>query len=310
MSEYRLDIGEITMKTEGGGIVHAEDEAFATEKVVYYARVDNFTDQFLGPFEVDFLIDGQKLGWGGMSHQGIAVGQSEWFQGFTDRLSVGNHTLHIKIDTGGATVDTGDSTALFEGGEQTVHLRVLEPASHRAMGEGEEYGKTGWFQRQVYLWIEDFRGQGLPRGDAYVTFSGPGGEASERGQVVNGDLTLDSVWVPNEGNIRLVVATQQLGGKQLTGGTNFALKGDSVRMAFTQEKRIENKSASEAKQLAASLAVKGSYGVDFKIFKAGVEVTATASASETWTEGVSYEVWLPQDILSHAGDDTAAARHR
>jgi hypothetical protein len=301
VSDYRLDISQITMRTEGGGIVHAEDEAFATEKVVYYAEVSNHTDQFLGPLEVSFLVDGKDIGWGGMSHQGIGAGETHWFNGFTDHLSPGNHTLHIKIVPG----DT-----LFDGGEQSVDLRVLEPKSRRAMPEGQEQGHSGWEQRQVYLWVEDFRGKGLPHGEAYVTFSGPGGEAAERGSVVDGDLTLDNVWTPKEGNIRLVIATQQSGNRQLQGGTHFAVGGESLHLAFSQDKEIVKRTASSAQEVATMVGATGSIGVDFKIFSLGAEVTTEHSWSETHEEGVEFDIWLPTDALQHSGDDTAAARDR
>lgn len=301
MSDYRLDIGDITMRTEGGGIVHAEDEAFATEKVIYYANVVNHTDQFLGPLEVSFLVDNQDIGWGGMSHQGIGPGDSHWFNGSTDTLSVGNHTLHIKIEP-------GDN--LFQGGERSVNLRVLEPRSRRAMAEGSERDHAGWEQRQVYLWIEDFRGRGLLKGDAYVTFSGPGGEASERGTVVDGDLTLDNCWVPREGNIRLVISTQQNGDRNLSGGTHFAISGDSLHLAFTQDKQVVTRTANSAREVSSTVGVTGTYGVDFKVFSAGLEITTEQSWSETHEEGVEYTVWLPENTLQHSGDDTAAARDR
>lgn len=300
MSEYKLEISQITMQTEGGGIVHAEDEAFATEKVVYYAEVANNTDQFLGPIEVRFLIDGQDVGWGGMSHMGIAAGQSEWFQGSTDTLSVGQHTLHIEIEPG----DT-----LFEGGEQTIQLNVLKPKSGRAMGEGEEAGHTGWEQRQVYLWIEDYTGAPMSSGEAYIVFSGPGGETAERGEVVDGRLTLDNRWTPNNGQIHLTVVSE---GRTLTGGGNFVVEQgvDSVQRAYTQAKHIEKKTARTAKEAAAKVGVTGTYGVDFKVFSAEVEVSAEYSESVTHEEGVEYEVWVPKNILEHSGDDTAAARDR
>ncbi|MGH9117550.1 MAG: hypothetical protein ACRD0A_06645 [Acidimicrobiales bacterium] len=301
MSDHKLEISQITMQTEGGGIVHAEDEAFATEKVVYYAQVSNDTDQFLGPIEVRFLIDGQDVGWGGMSHIGIGPGESEWFQGSTDTLSVGQHTLHIEVEPG----DT-----LFEGGEQTITLNVLAPKSRRAMDEGEESGDTGWKQRQVYLWIEDYTGAPMASGEAYIVFNGPGGETAERGEVVDGRLTLDNRWTPTGGQIHLTVVSD---GRTLTGGTNLSdidEGDDTVQKSFSQAKAINKMTARTAREAAAKVGITGSYGVDFKVFSAGVEVSTEYSESVTHEEGVEYEVWVPKNILEHAGDDTAAARDR
>ena len=268
---------------------------------MYYAEVANNTDQFLGPIEVRFLVDGQDVGWGGMSHMGIAAGQSEWFQGSTDTLSVGQHTLHIEIEPG----DT-----LFEGGEQTITLTVLQPKSQRAMDEGEEAGHSGWKQRQVYLWVEDYTGAPMASGEAYIVLNGQGGETAERGEVVDGRLTLDNRWTPNGGQIHLTVVSE---GRTLTGGTNLADIDDSdesLQKSFTQAKTIKKMTASTAKEAAAKVGITGSYGVDFKVFSAGVEVTSEYSESVTHSEGVEYEVWVPKNVLEHSGDDTAAARDR
>ncbi len=280
---YSLQIGEITMQTQGGGVVHREDEAFSTEKVIYSSYITNPTDQFLGPFDVDFLVDGQDIGWGGKSHVGLQPGAGEWFQGSTDTLSVGDHHLEIKITPG----DT-----LFRGGEQSLALRVLQPKSHRAQPEGSMDHHAGWTKRQVYLFIKDFGDVGFDNAEAYVTFSGPGGEESERGQIVDGNLTLDNVSIPSEGTLMQWVTTPQSMNPTIHGGTTFTVSGESLRMNAYQDRTTLHESWANAEEFHDKVGVSGHAGLDFKIVKLGVDVSAEHEWGETHTHASSYDVWL------------------
>jgi hypothetical protein len=296
---YALTVGQITMSTQGGGIVHQQDEAYATEGITYYAEIRNDTDQYLGPFEVDFTVDSNSIAaWGGMSHQGVAPHQVVWVHGYTERLGVGNHTLHVKVNPG----DT-----LFQGGEQSLAITVLQPHSHRAMQEGAEAGHQGWAQRQVYFIVKDYAGAGF-NSEAYVTFSGPGGEASERGQIVDGNLTLDNVWVPNDGNVVITVTTHQESHPTIQGTTGFKADGESVRLSFLQAKRVISESWSDMEEFNTKVGVKGSAGIDWKIFSFGVEVTAEHGWSESHTHAQQYEVWVPTGELEDL--DKASTRSR
>ena len=133
---YRLEVGEIAMRTEGGNIVHEEDEAFATERVDYYAEVVNSSDQWLGPVEVHFLVDGAPVGHGGMSHPGVGPGDTFWANGHTDPFAVGSHTLSIKIES--------SDPHLFVGSQRDVALTVLQPRSQGSVTEGNEDDIAGW----------------------------------------------------------------------------------------------------------------------------------------------------------------------
>lgn len=296
---YALTVGQISMSTQGGGIVHAQDAAYATEGITYYAEIRNDTDQYLGPFEVDFTVDDDSIAaWGGMSHQGVAPHQSIWVHGYTERLAVGNHTLHVRVNPG----DT-----LFEGGQQTVDIVVLPPHSHRAMQEGTEAGHSGWAQRMVYIIVRDYAGEGF-NSEAYVTFSGPGGEASERGEIVDGNLTLDNVWVPNDGNLVITVTTNQQQHPTIQGTTGFKADGDSIRLNFIQAKHVISESWSDMDGFTDKVGVKGSAGIDWKIFKFGVEVTGEHSWTESHTHAQQYEVWMPTGELDDL--DKASTRSR
>ncbi len=297
--DYALTVGQITMTTEGGGIVHPEDAAYATEGITYYAEIRNDTHQYLGPFEVHFTVDGESIAaWGGMSHQGVPPNESVWVNGYTERLSVGSHTLHVKVEPG----DT-----LFRGGEQTLPINVLAPRSRRTLQEGDEAGHSGWSQRQVYIIVRDYAGAGFDS-EAYVTFSGPGGEASERGEIVDGNLTLDNVWVPDEGNLVLTVTTNQQQHPTLEGTTGFKVDGNSLRLNFMQGKRIIEESWSDMEEFSNKVGVTGSAGVDFKIWKFGAEVSYERTWGESHTEAQSYEVWVPTGQLEDMAHDSARNR--
>lgn len=297
--DYALTVGQISMTTQGGGIVHPQDAAYATEGITYYAEIRNDTAQYLGPFEVDFTVDNNSIAaWGGMSHQGVAPHQSIWVHGYTEHLAVGNHTLHVKVNAG----DT-----LFRGGEQSMDIVVLAPHSRRAMPEGTQAGHAGWSQRQVYIVVRDYAGVGF-NSEAYVTFSGPGGEASERGQVVDGNLTLDNVWVPNDGNVVINVTTQQSEHPTIQGTTGFKADGESVRMNFIQAKNVHTESWSDMDQFMDKVGVKGSAGVDFKIWKAGIDVSYEHSWGESHTHAEQYEVWVPTGELDDLDKPSTRSR--
>jgi hypothetical protein len=296
--DYAVSVGQISMTTEGGGIVHTQDEAYATERITYYAEIRNDTAQYLGPLEVDFTVDNNSIAWGGMSHKGIEPHSAIWVHGYTDHLAVGNHTLHVKVNPG----DT-----LFRGGEQTLDIIVLEPHSRRAMQEGAEAGHEGWAQRQVYVVVRDYAGAGL-NSDAYLTFSGPGGEASERGQVVDGNLTLDNVWVPNDGNVVINVTTAQQEHPTIQGTTGFKADGSSVRLNFIQAKNVHTESWSDMDQFMDKVGVKGSAGVDFKVWKAGIDVSYEHSWGESHTHAETYEVWIPTGQLDDLDKPSTRSR--
>jgi hypothetical protein len=296
--EYALTVGQITMTTEGGGIVHTQDEAYATERITYYAEIRNDTDQYLGPFEVDFTVDNNSIAWGGMSHQGIEAHNAIWVHGYTDHLAPGQHALHVRVNPG----DT-----LFRGGEQTLDITVLQPHSHRALQEGAEAGHDGWAQRQVYVVVRDYAGAGF-NSDAYLTFSGPGGEASERGQVVDGNLTLDNVWVPTDGNVVITVTTPQQEHPTIQGTTGFKADGNSVRLNFIQAKNVHTESWSDMEQFMDKVGVKGSAGVDFKVWKAGIDVSYEHSWGESHTHAETYEVWIPTGQLDDLDKPSTRSR--
>lgn len=286
--DYALTVGQISMATEGGGIVHPRDAAYATEGITYYAEIRNDTAQYLGPFEVDFTVDDHSIAaWGGMSHQGIEPHSAVWVHGYTDHLAVGNHTLHVRVNAG---------DILFRGGEQSMDIVVLEPRSRRALHEGAEEGRHGWSQRQVYIVVRDYAGAGFDS-EAYVTFSGPGGEASERGQVVDGNLTLDDVWAPDDGNVVITVTTPQQEHPTIQGTTGFKADGDSIRLNFIQAKNVHTESWADMEQFTHKVGVKGSAGVDFKIWKAGIEVSYEHTWGESHTHAEQYEVWVPTGEL-------------
>lgn len=285
--DYRLEIGPIQMHTEGGGIVHPEDAAFATEKVTYYAEVQNNTMQFLGPFEVDLTIDGGTIAYGGMSHQGLQAGQTMWAQGSTDHLAVGNHQLHV-------TITPGDT--LFQGAQQTLDINVLPAHDRRAMHEGTEAGHTGWSQRQVYLTLKDYSGAGFTT-QAYVTFSGPGGDVSHQAEVSDGDCTLDNIWVPNEGTLRIAINSGQTQHPTLHGTAGFKVEGESVRVGFIQQHMVHQMNHTDLETWNNHFSTQLHAGADFKIFKFGADVTyehewgGSSSDSDTW------EVWTPTENL-------------
>jgi hypothetical protein len=294
---YRLDIGEITMQTEGGGIVHTESEAFATEKVTYYAAVVNNTDQYLGPFEVDFTVDDHDIAWGGMSHQGVPAGESVWVHGQTEHLAPGWHTLHIRVNTG---------DDLFQGSEQSVQLHVLEPRTRRAMHDGQESHHEGWKRRQVYLAVEDFAGEPFDQKEAYVTFSGPGGEASERGFIEGGRLTLESVWAPTTGSVTLEVLTgQQVAlahGGRISGTTNFTITeearqpgqemwGSPLQMSFYQIRKETKTTVGHASEHNNKIGGSAKGGLDFKIWSAEAELTYEHGWSESESESTEITIW-------------------
>jgi hypothetical protein len=296
--DYVLTVGQITMTTQGGGIVHPEDAAYATEAITYYAEVRNDTNQYLGPLEVDFTVDQNSIAWGGMSHQGVGPHQSIWVHGYTDHLAVGNHTLHVKVNPG----DT-----LFRGGEQSLAITVLQPHSARSMQQGAEAGHAGWTQRQVYIVVKDYSGAGF-NSEAYATFSGPGGEASERGQIVDGNLTLDNVWVPNDGNIVLTVTTQQHAHPTIQGTTRFKADGDSIRLAFQQRYEIIQESWADQEEFQNKVGVLGHVGADFKILRLGADISYEHSWGETHSHAEQYEIMLPTAVLEDL--DMPSTRNR
>ncbi len=298
-NDYRLELGQISMHTEGGGIVHAEDEAFATERVIYYAEIVNNTYQYLGPYEVQFLVDGQDVGWGGTSEMGVGPGESAWAQGSTDTLSVGNHTLEIRV--------VSAEPDLFVGSSQTIDLRVLEPHDPRAMDEGEEVGRDGWAQRQVYIGVRDFTGRGL-NGPAYVEFSGPGGKSAEKGQVVNGDLSLDAVWAPDrEGRITITI-NSDVANLTLTGGDKFEDGDGAISLDFTQAKRRQKYTFQSSEEFTRTIGMKVEAGIDIKVFSAGGEISGELSWGTTIVEGVEYEFWFPTENLESSARATAEQR--
>ena len=168
------------------------------------------------------------------------------------------------------------------------------------MHEGEEAGHQGWSQRQVYVVVRDYAGDGF-NSEAYLTFSGPGGEASERGQIVDGNLTLDNVWVPNDGNVVITATTSQHEHPTIHGTTGFKADGESVRLNFIQAKNIHSESWSNMEQFTDKVGVKGSAGVDFKIWKAGIEV----SGEHSWGESPH-----PRRAVRRLGADRRARRPR
>jgi hypothetical protein len=296
---YALTVGQISMTTQGGGIVHAKDAAYATEGITYYAEIRNDTAQYLGPFEVDFTVDNNSIAaWGGMSHEGVGAHQAVWVHGYTEHLAPGNHTLHVKVNA---------SDNLFRGGEQSLAIEVLEPHSHRTMQQGAEAGHQGWAQRQVYVVLRDFTGAGF-NSEAYLTFSGPGGEASERGQVVDGNLTLDNVWVPNDGNLVITVTTQQHEHPTIQGTTSFKSEGESVHLQFIQAKSTHTESWQDMEQFTDKVGVKGSAGVDFKIWKAGIDVTYEHSWGESHSHAQTYDIWTPTDQLDDLDKPSTRSR--
>jgi hypothetical protein len=287
-SGYWLAIGDIGMQTQGGGVVHHEDEAFSTERVIYSSWVSNPTDQLLGPFDVDFLVDGQDIGMGGKSFEGIKPGEGEWLQGSTESLAAGDHHLQIRITPG---------TTAFRGGEQTLALHVLKPKDHRTAPEGTMQGHAGWTKRQVYLFVKDFGDVGFENAEAYVTFSGPGGEESERGTIVDGNLTLDSVSVPTEGTLMMWVTTPQSMNPTIHGGTTFKITGDSLQMNAYQDRTTAHEAWANEEEFHDKVGVTGHAGLDFKILKLGVDVSAEHEWGESHTHTTTYDVWLPTGTI-------------
>lgn len=303
-NNYRLEVGPVSMYTEGGEIVHAEDEAFATEKVNYWAEVVNSSEQYLGPFEVQFLIDGNDIGWGGSSQIGLQAGESFWAQGSTDTLEVGNHRLSVKIESG--------EPGLFVGSEQAIDLRVLPPRSRRSMEEGDEAGREGWSQRMVYITLRDFAGQGI-NGEAYLEFSGPGGRSAERGQVEQGDLTLDNPWVPTvDGNMNITVRTDIAGGMTITGNGSIDDNEGGIVKSFTQGKRVMPVTITDQEDFRFMLSERGQIGVDFKLFGLGASGEFEIASEQEWTESHSeattYEVWIPETYFDDQAHDTTRSR--
>jgi hypothetical protein len=303
-NDYRLELGTIAMYTEGGDIVHESDEAFSTERVDYWAEVVNTSDQYLGPFEVLFLIDGHDIGWGGTSQEGVAAGETFWAQGATGSLEEGQHELTIRIVSG--------EPDLFVGSEQSITLTVLPKYSGRSMEEGEEVGREGWSQRMVYITARDYVGVGI-NGEAYVEFSGPGGKSAERGTVDRGDLTLDNVWVPTtEGNLNVTIQADVAGGMTLTGNSSFEDAEDGIVLGFTQAKRRVAVTITDVEEFRFMLSERGQIGVEFKLFglKAGgeVEITSEQEWASSHSESTEYEIWEPQEVLDDRAHGTTETR--
>jgi hypothetical protein len=297
--DYRLDVSQITMQTEGGQIVHREDEAFATERVFYFAEVVNNAAGFLGPFEVHFMVDGQQVGWGGMSHQGLTFGESFWAEGYTDPLRVGAHTLAIKIES--------FEPELFASSESEYELNVLPPRSRGSVADGDEDELAGWAVRDVVLSIKDYEG-GMVDGDIYVEINDPRHRVAYRAVVEQGSVNFaEQTRAPEHGGSFVLTVTTS-GGRTLSGGGAFDDGEGPIVKTYVEEKRIETHTFQTEEQWQAMIGTTLSAGVDIKIFSFGAEVTGEYTWGETITQGREYEIWIAQSKLTDQENESARNR--
>jgi hypothetical protein len=301
MADYSVHVDTVSLQTEGGGVVHPNSEVYDTERLACSVLVTNLAPNETGLLSVSWLLDGSEVM--GETHAGIQALGSEWLR-YRDYLTIpaGHHEVAVQV--------TPEDTTLVNGGSSTIAFNVVPNPHHRAMPEGKEAYHEGWAQADVHIRIDNWQGHAIQTGEAVIQFSGHGGETSgERGAIEDGLLTYDQLWVPSgQGTVRLWVTLPEGTVNQLHGTADTTLADGVIRLAFTQDHTRETMSHSEAKTRADKLGGKVSGGLDFKIWKAGAEVSYEHLWQSTDTDTETYEIWIAQPTLHWRGDLTPGQR--
>jgi len=301
MGDFDLTYGEIVLQTETGGVLHPNDQAFATERLSFSVGVTNPAPSETGLLTVSWWLNGAEHG--GETHMGAKPNDTVWLQWWSPPMQQGQNSLTVRVEP--------EDTLTFNAGERTTQFTVVAHPHRDAMPEGGEAYHEGWTQADVHIRIDNFLGDWLTTGDAVVQFTGPGGESQGiQSRVEDGQVTFHQAWVPTVGGeVRLWITLPHGNVNQLHGQTEVGeVHNKVVNMAFTQDHTKETKTHSEAKTVSDTLGGEANYGWDFGITKAGVKVSYSHMESSTDTDSTQYDVLYAQPTLHSRTDAVPGQR--
>lgn len=155
--------------------------------------------------------------------------------------------------------------------------------------------RAGWRQTNVIVTLHDFLGEPLKVHRVFAEFRAPGVAAThEIGDVHRGVVIWSNVWLQPEGAVRLFAV--KLGEAALVpeGISDYTLPTPgALRLAARQRSREVTVTATTSEEAAAKVGVKGTFGVDFKVFKAGGEISEEVSRRRGVSLAESWKVILP-----------------
>jgi N-acetylmuramoyl-L-alanine amidase len=157
----------------------------------------------------------------------------------------------------------------------------------------------GWKQTNIIITLKDFRGEPLRGHKVFAEFKAPGvAPVVEGGEVTGGSMTWSDIWLKPEGTLRLLAASSGKPAIVPQGVTHYRLpdKGP-LKLEAVQKSREVTITAATSAEAAVKVGVKGTVGVDFKIFEVGGEVSGESDMKKGTAREISWKIVLPESTF-------------
>lgn len=153
-----------------------------------------------------------------------------------------------------------------------------------------ELQKTGACQIDVQFNIKDWTNKSFESATGYVEFESPGLPTIRKiAKLSASGMSIDNVTLRPKGMVGLRVDT---GSRSIEGSADYEFKPGQDMMRFTavQHHKTHKTKSKSAFEAVKKFGLKGSLGVEIKVFSAGVEKSSDSEYKEVYESEVEWEI--------------------